>query len=212
VRWLSHHDLLRTFERMLRRATLPVHHSGGFHPHPRIVFALSLPLGVVGLAEVVEVEFDETLDPDTVREQIAAQCPPGLEILDANRVALRGGLRVVGLCYAIDVPLDRCEALAHRAAEVLASTEWIIERTRPPRRMLDIRPYLRDLRLDSRHGRLEMDLHLSDAGTARPDELLTLLNLADLPDAGAVVERVRLDLETTDTQTTPPTDDTDTLE
>src|SRR5579859_4762447 len=48
LRWLSHHDLLRTFERMLRRSGLPFRSSQGFHPHPRIVFALSLPLGVIG--------------------------------------------------------------------------------------------------------------------------------------------------------------------
>ena len=48
LRLLSHHDLLRTFERMLRRANLPYHRTQGFHPHPRLVFALSLPLGVIG--------------------------------------------------------------------------------------------------------------------------------------------------------------------
>ena len=49
LRWLSHHDLMRAFERMLRRAALPFRRTQGFHPHPRLVFALSLPLGVVGV-------------------------------------------------------------------------------------------------------------------------------------------------------------------
>src|SRR5690242_10956811 len=61
LRLLSHHDLLRTFERMLRRAALPVRATRGFHPKPRLVFALSLPLGVVGCEEVAELELDADL-------------------------------------------------------------------------------------------------------------------------------------------------------
>ena len=49
LRLLSHHDLMRCLERMLRRADLPFKSTAGFHPGPRVVFALSLPLGVVGL-------------------------------------------------------------------------------------------------------------------------------------------------------------------
>src|SRR5258708_18988302 len=58
LRLLSHHDLMRAFQRMLRRASLPVQHSQGFHPQPRLIFALSLPLGVIGCEEVVELELD----------------------------------------------------------------------------------------------------------------------------------------------------------
>jgi shikimate kinase len=52
-------DLMRTFERMLRRARLPFRSTEGFHPQPRMVFALSLSLGAVGLEEVVELELTE---------------------------------------------------------------------------------------------------------------------------------------------------------
>jgi radical SAM-linked protein len=212
LRWLSHHDLLRTFERLLRRAQLPVHHSGGFHPHARLVFALSLPLGVVGLAEIVDIEMDEVLDPTEVLERIRAQCPPGLDVLQARHVPVRTGLRVIGLCYGLNLPLDRCPGLQQRIAEVLAAPECVIERTRPPRRMLDVRPFLRELRLDPTTGRLEVDLHLTASGTARPDEILTLLGLGDLLEAGILLERVRLDLDETDNpllHSTPPPDSFD---
>ena len=56
---MSHHDLMRCFERMLRRAALPFHSTAGFNPKPRLVFALSLALGIVGCEEVVELEFVE---------------------------------------------------------------------------------------------------------------------------------------------------------
>src|SRR5438270_5642800 len=59
LRLVSHHDLMRCFERMLRRAALPMRNTSGFHPKPRLVFALSLPLGVIGRDEVAELELEQ---------------------------------------------------------------------------------------------------------------------------------------------------------
>ena len=87
LRWLSHHDLMRTFERMLHRSALPFRRSQGFHPHPRLVFALSLPLGVIGRAEVVELELDQRLPLDEIRDRLTRQAPAGLEILAIDRIA-----------------------------------------------------------------------------------------------------------------------------
>src|SRR5215212_8143714 len=78
LRLLSHHDLMRCLERMLRRAAVPFKSTAGFHPSPRVVFALSLPLGVVGRDEVVEVELTEPRDADAVLAQLNAQAPAGL--------------------------------------------------------------------------------------------------------------------------------------
>src|SRR5436309_13789025 len=85
LRLLSHHDLMRTFERMLRRAALPFRSTEGFHPKPRMVFALSLPLGVAGLDEVVEVELTQELPADDVLSRLAAQAPPGLHLFSIRR-------------------------------------------------------------------------------------------------------------------------------
>src|SRR5580700_6724554 len=79
LRLLSHHDLMRCLERMLRRSGLPFKSTAGFHPSPRIVFALSLPLGVLGLDEVVEIEFTRVCDSEEVFAQLNAQTPRGLE-------------------------------------------------------------------------------------------------------------------------------------
>src|SRR5437867_8333000 len=78
LRLVSHHDLMRCFERMLRRAELPFHSTEGFNPHPRMAFALSLPLGVVGTDEVVELELNEALPPAGVQQRLARQARPAL--------------------------------------------------------------------------------------------------------------------------------------
>src|SRR6516225_7516035 len=86
LRLLSHHDLMRTFERMLRRADLPFRRTQGFHPKPRLVFALSLPLGVVGRDEVVELELDQELPPEEIHDRLARQAPAGLSVTSVRRI------------------------------------------------------------------------------------------------------------------------------
>src|SRR5687767_9860110 len=89
LRLVSHHDLLRAFERMLRRAALPFRSTEGFHPQPRIVFALSLPLGVVGHAEVVEIEWIEPVEPEYARSKLWQMAPHGLQLLEARRIEMK---------------------------------------------------------------------------------------------------------------------------
>ncbi len=203
LRLLSHHDLLRTFERLLRRSELPFHRSQGFHPKPRLVFALSLPLGVVGRDEVVELELCERIDPDEIHFRLARQTPPGLEILSVQRIPVGFTAQVRHLAYALPVPAERTLDLPRRITEILACAECWIDRRRPqsrkPERRLDVRPFLADLSIHQRSGSsqsavLEMVFRLTSAGTARPEEILSLLGLEDLLDAGFVLERSRLEL------------------
>lgn len=204
LRLLSHHDLMRTFERLLRRSELPFHRSQGFHPKPRLIFALSLPLGVVGCQEVVELELSEVLSPEIVHARLAHHSPPGLEIISVQRISLKVNAQVGRLAYALPLPASRLPGLDLRIAEVLDAPECWIERHRPhsrqAERRLDVRPFLVDLLIHQRSGpfesaKLEMVLCLTSAGTARPEEVLGLLGLEDLLEAGAVLERSRLELK-----------------
>jgi radical SAM-linked protein len=193
LRLLSHHDLMRTFERMLRRAALPFHSSEGFHPKPRFVFALSLPLGIVGCEEVVELELDEAIPPDDVHARLAAHTVPGLEILSVRRRESRKAAQVRRVTYRVPLPAEREAGLSERIAALLASQACPVERSRPEKKNIDLRPYIDQIRLSP--GALEMDLWVKPSGMARPGEVLGLLGLDDLIDAGVVIERARLELE-----------------
>lgn len=193
LRLLSHHDLMRAFERMLRRAALPFRSTEGFHPHPRLVFALSLPLGVAGLQEVVELELNEPIPPDDVLSRLAAQAPDGLEFLSIRRIPSNVTAQVCRAIYRVPVPPERVPQLTESCAQLLARSECPVERSRPQPRRVDIRPYLLDLRVAE--GTLEIELRVTPTGAARADEVLALLGLTDLLDAGAVVERAVLELE-----------------
>jgi radical SAM-linked protein len=192
LRLVSHHDLMRCFERMLRRADLPYHSTQGFNPKPRMAFALSLALGIVGSQEVLELELDADLPPEEVRDRLARQAPPGLDILSVKRIDRKSRGQVRRVTYRVAVPPERAAGLPERTAALLAAPECWIERTRPQNRRLDLRPYLHALRVLP--GALEMDLWVTPNGTARPDEVLGLLGLSDLLEAGAVLERTRVEL------------------
>jgi radical SAM-linked protein len=191
LRLVSHHDLMRCFERMLRRSGLPFHSTEGFNPKPRLVFALSLALGIVGCEEVVELELDELLPAEEIHSRLLAQAPAGLEILQVQRVDAKVGAQVRRVCYRVAIPGEQRVELAERITALLAAPHCWVERSRPQPRRLDIRCYIRDMRL--REVDLEMDLEVTPQGTARPDEILRLLGLGDLLANGAVLERTRLE-------------------
>jgi radical SAM-linked protein len=86
---ISHLDSVRLMERALRRSGLPVSFTGGFHPLPRLQFALSLPLGVEGLGEWFDLEFTEPpehLDPEATRRALQEELPAEFQLLSVTVV------------------------------------------------------------------------------------------------------------------------------
>ncbi len=89
MKYLSHLDLVRLLDRAFRRNELPISFTGGFHPLPRIRFALSLPLGVEGLKELVEIDFTKELSPNHVMKKLQKSLPNGLKILHAESISTK---------------------------------------------------------------------------------------------------------------------------
>jgi radical SAM family uncharacterized protein/radical SAM-linked protein len=83
---LSHLDLMRLFDRAIRRASIPITFTGGFHPQPRIVPASALPLGVSSSGEIVDFELTEPMSIEEFRAKLAAQLPVDMPIYEAQDV------------------------------------------------------------------------------------------------------------------------------
>lgn len=82
LRFTSHRDLARVFERGLRRAGVPVAYSQGFSPHPRISWVGGAPTGVTSAAEYAELQLTEHVEPDLLRRELSAVLPDGMRLLD----------------------------------------------------------------------------------------------------------------------------------
>lgn len=205
LRLLSHHDLMRVLERMLRRASLPFKSTAGFHPGPRVVFAQSLPLGVVGRDEVVELELTEVRDSDDVLTGLNSQAPDGLRFTRATVVPMKTTAMPRRIVYSLPLPADRVAGTTAACAELLAADAVWVERVRPSPKGLNIRRYLRSVAV--RDNALTLDLWVTTTGTARADELLRLLGVDDLLDTGCVLERTLVELRD---EAAAPLDPTDT--
>jgi radical SAM-linked protein len=192
LRLLSHHDLMRCVERMLRRAQLPFRMSQGFHPGPRVVFALSLPLGVAGLQEVVEIEFLDVQSAPDVLTRLNQQSPDGL-CFTAARVVERKACAVPRRAeYRLSLPAERVEATDHRCQELLALDKIWVDKYHPRPRRVNIRPYLRDLRIHEQA--VLFDVWVTGQGSARAEDLVALLGLTDLLATDATLERTELEI------------------
>ncbi|WP_405581510.1 TIGR03936 family radical SAM-associated protein [Streptomyces sp. NBC_01190] len=83
LRFTSHRDFQRAFERALRRAAVPMAYSAGFTPHPKVSYANAAPTGVGSEAEYLEIGLAQTRDPEQLRLLLDASLPAGLDIVDA---------------------------------------------------------------------------------------------------------------------------------
>ncbi|VXB85260.1 TIGR03936 family radical SAM-associated protein [Nocardioides sp. AX2bis] len=94
MRFTSHRDFSRAFERALVRARVPMAYSSGFNPHPRISYAGASPTGSASEAEYLEIGLAQVLDPADVARTLAGSLPPGLDVVEVADVATArtGGL------------------------------------------------------------------------------------------------------------------------
>lgn len=192
LRLLSHHDLMRCCERMLRRADIPFRMTGGFHPTPRLVFALSLPLGVEGLREVVELETIREFDSADILSRLQKQAPTGLEFLSIQAIPSHRNAVPRRAIYQVEIADSEVELARERIPRLLAEPKLWVDRIRPKPRALNIRPYIRDILLSGPP--LTLDIWVTGTGSAKADELLRLLELHETLASGRPIQRIDLEL------------------
>jgi radical SAM-linked protein len=183
VRYTSHRDLARIWERALRRAAVPMAYSEGFSPRPRISFGLALPTGYASEGEYLDVTVSTVIaDPSTlvgpltqalpvgIDVQVVAPLPPGSTSLQEAVTATTWRLELVG------VTEDRLQA---GIDDLLARDEIIVTRERKGRPVTDdLRPAINRLESDGATERgavLEAELATA-LRSVRPAELVEALN------------------------------------
>ena len=86
LKYLSHLDVMRLWERALRRANLPLAYSQGFSPHPKISIAAPLPLGVTGERELMDIVIQRRISPYLVQKNLTSQLPKDMSITSVVQV------------------------------------------------------------------------------------------------------------------------------
>lgn len=192
LRFTSHRDFQRAFERALRRAHVPVAYSQGYTPHPKVSYAGAAPTGAASEAEYLEIAVTEECDPAAVATALDAALPPGLDIVDVV-TADRGSLadRLQASEWIVELPGAPREELAAAVKTFLAEPVLEVERmTKNGVRTLDARGAV--VRMDVTDSEPTLRLVVRhQTPTVRPDDILVALRrLADLPETGHLATRL----------------------
>jgi radical SAM-linked protein len=217
LRFTSHRDFQRAFERALRRAEVPMAYSAGFTPHPKVSYANAAPTGTGSEAEYLEIALTQTRDPQKLRELLDESLPDGLDVVDAVE-ARTSGLADRLTASVWELRLDGVAPEdAERAVDAFksADTVEVQRRTKNGMRTFDARSAVADLEAHSPQADRPTDQpcailrlvvrHVTPA--VRPDDVLSGLRaVADLaPPVPAAVTRLAQGLfdEETGTVTDP---------
>lgn len=189
VRWTSHRDLARMWERAFRRIQLPLEYSQGFSPRPKVSFGLALPTGGESEAEYLDAEVAAGAEFDLVAlaHQLSLALPMGIDVsvvgpVPAESRSLQHDVTSSVWSVVIDEAAEGVEALSVRIAAAMAADTVVISRERKGKRAdEDIRPGIISCTADEQIVLCEL---VAQPRTLRPAELLVALGLA--PTAGAV--------------------------
>lgn len=190
VRYISHLDLMRLWQRAFRRADLPLTYSHGFSPHPKLSLAAPLAIGVTSSAELINVYLNRRISPYFFVKTISKQLPPGIDISEAVEVG--AGMpslqsQVLHAEYQVVIESDRAPGDVAAAVRDFLDKEtlpWQHSRDTEVRRY-DLRALVDDVWLiDCSSGRciLGMRLYCDKRGTGRPEQVLSALGFEGYPE------------------------------
>ncbi len=186
LRFTSHRDIARAFERALRRAAVPMAYSSGFSPHPKVSWVGAAPTGVASEAEYVEIGLARIVDPEALRVALDESLPMGLDVLEAVEAPVGTNLpdRVQASVWTLRLPGVDVEQARAAVAAFTAADEVMVERlTKDGVRRFDARGPVVRLGVtagDATCATLHLVVrHVTPA--VRPDDVLSALRaVADL--------------------------------
>jgi radical SAM-linked protein len=189
LKFLSHLDLMRLWERAMRRAGLPLAYSEGFTPHPQIALAAPLLVGVTSQAELMDISLSRWISPQAFVAQVKRQLPAGVDLMEVwpvgpNVPSLQSQIRFVE--YRVEVETEKDSQDVESAVQSFLSMKelpWHHHRDTGDR-YYDLRALVDDLRLiDCRDSLciLEMRLRCDEKGAGRPEQVTKALGFNKRP-------------------------------
>jgi len=144
LRFSSHRDFARSLERAVRRAQVPIAHSAGFSPHPKISYVGAAPTGAASEAEYAELALARPLDPAAARQALDDALPPGLDIIDCVDVPATMSASLADLIDAsswrLELPGVSVEEATSAVEAFLAETAVEVQRrTKSGQKPVDVR-------------------------------------------------------------------------
>jgi radical SAM-linked protein len=200
IKYISHLDLIRLWQRALNRAGIPLTYSKGFNPHPQISMALALAMGVTSEAELMDITLDKFVSPHSFTAAIGRQLPSGITVSGVYNTpltmpSLQSQVRLAE--YTVGLVTEKTKEVIESAINSLLEKEslpWQHQRDTGPHKY-DLRALIEDLWLiDWRDGgcTIGMRLRCDSNGSGRPEQVAAALGFEQYPES---IHRTRLILQ-----------------
>lgn len=197
LKFLSHLDLMRLWERVFRRARVELAYSEGFSPHPKMSLAAPLAVGVTSKAELMDVLLSRRTTSGNFVQEVALQLPEGICIIDVQPVALeapslQSRLRFAEYEVEVEAEQETGEVeISLKSLLALDTLPWHHARD-TGERFYDLRPLLDDLWIAGKKDEvytIGMRLRCDSSGSGRPEQVIKALGFAGTPPS---IERTKL--------------------
>jgi radical SAM-linked protein len=189
VKFLSHLDLMRFWERAIRRAGFETAYSEGFTPHARLSLAAPLPVGITSRVELMDVWLTGWETPNTFAGRIAEQLPEGMEILETKIISPEAPSmqsQINFATYEVEIESARSAAEVEAAVKKLMESDdfpWKHAREKEERHY-NLRTLVEDIKVscpDASRYKLEMKLRCDTSGSGRPEQVALALGFSERP-------------------------------
>ena len=206
VRFVSHLDVQRLFQRAFRRAKLPLAYSQGFNPHPLVSFATALSVGMTSMGEYLDVTLTEYMSPESFIDAVSTVLPKGIEIVEAfdmgeSRKSLTSAMRSAS--YMAEVKFEKsvdADAVKSALDELLSGEIVVMKKTKGGIKPTDIRPMVISVdvcEVEGQRAEIKLKGVLSAEGGLNPDMFLKELYNKLGVKASADITRLEIEMDRT---------------
>jgi radical SAM-linked protein len=180
MRFVGHLDLLKIFQRAVKRSRLPIAYSKGFNPHQIMGFAVPLPLGMESIAECIDIELEEEIDTQVIKDFLTETLPTGMDIIyvrkfHENEKSAAALITAADYEITLDFNMENPQLVLD---EMLSQEELLIEKkSKRTTKTIDIKKNIFDIKVVENDGftKLKVKISTGSAENLKPDLLVNYI-------------------------------------
>lgn len=186
VKYISHLDIMKVFERAVRRADIKITYSKGFNPHPHIVFGLPMGVGLSSFSEFADIFLDESLSPEIFIEKINCNLPDGFRVTEAKLKTAKGNVmnQIEAAAYEVTISNGHGNQdvfMKDKLQEFLSKDLiMFLKENKSGKRYIDIKPLIMEIDVKSIGNDdiyvFQMMLKAGQNGNVKPEQVIEAFN------------------------------------
>lgn len=191
VKFIGHLDVMRYFQKLIRRANLDVKYTQGFHPHQIMSFTSPLSVGIESVGEYFDIETNSDIDPEFAVKVLNEHTVVDIQVLKYINLpddAKKSMAILAGADYLVDMNFDEYTITNFLAQDQIE----VLKKTKKSEKMVDIKPLI--YKLVNQDGKLFMQLAHGSVANLKPGLVLDALCKFANYDRPEYVKMTRLEM------------------